>query len=335
MTHSNDLGAGPPPVPQKLTVVIPCHNESEAFSECLRRVKASCSEQSGWEYEIVFVNDGSTDATWDNISDAARHDPHVVGVNLSRNFGHQIALTAGLSICRGERIFILDADLQDPPELLEKMMKRMDAGADVVYGQRLSRDGESLFKRMTAIAFYRFLNFLSDLDIPKDTGDFRLINRSVLETLLSMPETDRFIRGMISWVGFRQEALPYQRAKRIAGKSKYPINRMVRFSIDAITGFSIRPMRIASIFGLILAIFTLLMLAWTLYSWFVTDTAPGWASLMTVILLIGSVQMLVLGIIGEYLGRLFMQSKQRPLFVIQETVGSVDKVYKTPQRGAA
>lgn len=301
----------------QLSVVIPCYNEEDCLAELYQRVSAACAASTE-RYEIVLVNDGSKDRTWSMIQDFSARDPHVMGVNLTRNHGHQLALTAGLTMARGDRILVVDADLQDPPELLKDMMALMDQGFDVVYGQRRQRAGESLFKKSTASLFYRVLLRLSETPIPLDTGDFRLMSRRALDALLAMPEQHRFVRGMVSWIGFPQTALPYDREERFAGTTKYPLKKMVRFAIDAITGFSTKPLRFASQIGLILAALGALLVAYVVIAWLSGETVAGWTSLMAVVVVLGSVQMFVLGVIGEYLGRLYMQSKQRPLFLIQD-----------------
>jgi len=309
-----------------LSVVAPCFNESEGLTAFYQRVTAVCQSVVPSSYEIVLVNDGSTDDTWLRIRALAREDAHVVGVNLSRNHGHQLALTAGLSQCAGDRILVLDADLQDPPELLPQMMELMDAGVDVVYGKRRTRRGESRFKLLTASAFYRVLHSLTDVDIPLDTGDFRLMNRAVLNALMSMPEQHRFIRGMVSWLGFTQAGVEYDRDERIAGETKYPLHRMLRLAVDAITGFSIQPLRFASYLGLVFGLAGLALLGYSLTMWFANQTVRGWTSLISVVLLMGSVQILLLGVLGEYVGRLFVESKRRPLFIIRDIVGREDQV---------
>lgn len=306
----------------KLSVVVPCYNEEEGVHELHRRVSAVCQASIGDSYELVLVNDGSRDATWKIMGEISRADKHVVAINLSRNHGHQLALSAGLQLCRGERVFVLDADLQDPPELLPKMMARMDDGCDVVFGQRIKREGETLFKKASAYAFYRLLDRMVDIDIPPDTGDFRLMSRRAVDILNSMPEHHRFIRGMVSWIGLRQEALPYERAARFAGETKYPLSKMIRFAIDAITGFSVRPLRIASYIGIFSGIATLLLLVYVLIHYFTGYSVEGWTSLAVIVLLLGSAQLLVAGVMGEYLGRLYVESKGRPLFIIQEIVSS-------------
>jgi dolichol-phosphate mannosyltransferase len=285
------------------------------------RVSKAAEALVGQNFEIVLVNDGSTDATWQTIVALCTRDARVLGVDLSRNHGHQLALSAGLSVCGGRRILILDADLQDPPELLPDMYDLMNQGADVVYGQRAERVGETWFKRATAKLFYRGLGHLVDMPIPMDTGDFRLISRRALDVLNDMPEQHRFIRGMVSWVGFRQVPIRYTRQPRHAGVTKYPLTKMIRFALDAITGFSVRPLRVASYFGFLFGAAGLLLLARTTYVWIIGGTLAGWTSLMSVILILGSAQLFVMGIFGEYLGRLFMEAKGRPLFVIRELRG--------------
>lgn len=305
-----------------LSIVVPCYNEEDGVRELHHRVSAVCRDSIGDAYELVLVNDGSTDSTWKIMCELSAVDKQVVAVNLSRNHGHQLALSAGLQLCRGDRVFIIDADLQDPPELLPKMMERMNAGCDVVFGQRIKREGETVFKKASAFAFYRLLNRLVDIDIPRDTGDFRLMSRRAVDILNSMPEHHRFIRGMVSWIGMRQEALPYERAARFAGETKYPLSKMIRFAIDAVTGFSIRPLRMASYFGMYFGIATLLLMVYVVAQYFLGNTIEGWTSLAVIILAVSSVQLFVAGVMGEYLGRLYMESKGRPLFVIQDVVCS-------------
>jgi len=301
-----------------LSCVVPCYNENESLHTLHERLTKVCRENVGESYEIVLVNDGSTDNTWEMIEQLSREDSHILGVNLSRNHGHQLALSAGLYFLRGDLIFILDADLQDPPELLGEMMRLADEGADVVYGRRRTRSGESYFKLSTAASFYRILNSISDTAIPKDTGDFRLMKRCVLDVLKGMPECHRFIRGMVSWAGFNQVALEYDRQERHAGTSKYPVAKMVRFAFDAITSFSIFPLKMAFFIGMGTSLVGMALGVYAVVSFFVRETVPGWMSTMLVIVFFGSMQMILIGIVGEYLGRLFIQSKQRPLFVIRD-----------------
>lgn len=308
------------PVRPALSVVAPCYNEEGSLRELHRRLTAACRDVVGGDYEIVLIDDGSKDATRAQIGELCQADSHVVGVFLSRNHGHQLALTAGLQICRGERILVVDADLQDPPELLGQMMKLMDDGADVVYGQRTERAGESAFKRATASAFYRVLDRLADVKIPVDTGDFRLMSRRALDQLNRMPEQHRFIRGMVSWIGFKQVPIYYQREARFAGETKYPLSAMIKFAMDAISGFSVIPLRMATYLGFVCALIGMGFMAWTLYSYVIGIAVQGWTTLMAVVLILGSGQLFVLGVMGEYLGRLYMQSKNRPLFIIEEIV---------------
>jgi len=308
----------------KLSVVIPCFNEEASLPSTLERVinTANTAKESMGDYEIILIDDGSTDLTWGLIKGACLNNPFVRGIRLSRNFGHQVALSAGLQSATGERIFIIDADLQDPPELLPKMMQALDEGADVAYGRRVSRDGEGFFKLVTAFGFYRFINWLSDIEIPRDTGDFRLVNRKVIDAVNSMPERHRFLRGMFAWVGFKQVPVDYDRAERFAGESKYPLKAMLRFAITAITSFSVRPLRLAMLMAACFALASFLGILYVVIGHFLGGTAQGWTSLMVVVLFIASLQFLLLGIIGEYIGRMFTEQKGRPLFICSENCGS-------------
>jgi dolichol-phosphate mannosyltransferase len=252
----------------------------------------------------------------------AAEDPHVVAVNLSRNHGHQLALTAGLDLCRGDTILIIDADLQDPPELLKPMLKAMEEQkADVVYGVRKSRAGETAFKRATAHSFYRLLSRATEVDIPLDAGDFRLMSRRALDALLAMPEQARFIRGMVAWIGFRQIPFAYDRQERFAGETKYPFKKMMRFAFDALTGFSSAPLKLASHAGLLLSLGSLLIVIYIAWAWFSGQSIQGWTSLMLVVVVLGAVQMFVLALMGEYIGRLYNEAKRRPLYIVQEVAG--------------
>lgn len=305
-----------------LSVVVPCYNEVAVIGELHKRVTDACRREIGQSYEIILVNDGSNDGTREAILSLAATDAHTVGIDLARNYGHQIALTAGLEFCRGRRILIVDADLQDPPELLGQFMAKMDEGFDVVYGQRLSREGEGWFKRTSAKLFYRLLRKVVDIEIAPDTGDFRLMSRRALDHLNAMPERYRFIRGMVSWIGFKQTALPYERRKRFAGSTHYPLRKMFLLAADAITSFSVVPLRFASLLGFAFGIVGLAALAFTIFAWATGNAVRGWTSLASIILILGSTQLLMLGIFGEYLGRMYMESKRRPLYVINEIVGA-------------
>jgi glycosyltransferase involved in cell wall biosynthesis len=303
----------------RLSVVAPCYNEEAGLQEFHRRMTAAAKDTVGTDYELILVNDGSSDRTWEIMRELAARDPQLVAVNLSRRHGHQRAMTAGLHSCRGNRVLTIDSDLQDPPELLGEMWRLMDrVEADVVYGQRRERQGETMLKRGTAALFYRLLRRLADDDMPVDTGDFRLMSRKVGDILNSMPEQQRFIRGMVSWIGLRQVAIAYDRAPRTTGTSNYSLSRMFGLAFDALTSFSIMPLRLASYLGIILGFLSLLMLGYTLGSWAFGHVVEGWTSLSTLVLVLGSMQLILFGLLGEYVGRLYLESKRRPLFVIDE-----------------
>jgi dolichol-phosphate mannosyltransferase len=307
----------------RLSIVVPCFNEQDCLTALHERLTEAARKAVGEDYEIVFVNDGSRDLSWTMMRQMVADDPHVVAVNLSRNHGHQLALTAGLDLCRGETILIIDADLQDPPELLPAMMEAMrEQDADVVYGVRKSRSGETAFKRATAHGFYRLLSRATEVDIPVDAGDFRLMSRRALDALLAMPEQARFIRGMVAWIGFRQVPFAYDRQERFAGATKYPFRKMLRFALDALTGFSSAPLKLASHFGLGLSIGSVALILYIAFAWTAGRNVPGWTSLMLVVVIIGAVQMFVLALMGEYIGRLYNEAKGRPLYIVQEVAGN-------------
>jgi dolichol-phosphate mannosyltransferase len=305
-----------------LSIVVPCFNEEACLPALHARLTAAAKNAVGEDYELVLVNDGSRDGSWAMMQRMAAEDRHLVAVNLSRNHGHQLALTAGLDLCRGETILIIDADLQDPPELLSEMLTAMRAeDADVVYGVRRSRLGETAFKRATAHGFYRLLSRATEVDIPLDAGDFRLMSRRALDALLAMPEQARFIRGMVAWIGFRQLPFAYDRQERFAGATKYPFGKMVRFALDALTGFSSAPLKLASHVGLALSALSLLLVLYIAYAWIAGQSIQGWTSLMLVVVVLGAVQMFVLALMGEYIGRLYNEAKRRPLYIVQEVAG--------------
>ena len=307
-----------------LSIVIPCYNEAACLPQLHARVSAAARAAVGDDHEIVLINDGSRDGSWGAMQRLAALDRRLVAINLSRNHGHQLALTAGLDLCAGEQILIIDADLQDPPELLGAMRETMAReGADVVYAVRRKREGETLFKKVTAKAFYRVLDSVTDTPIPLDTGDFRLMSRRALEALQSMPEQARFIRGMVAWVGFRQVPFPYDRAERFAGETNYPLAKMVRLAFDAVTGFSTAPLRWASHLGIALTFVSLLLILYIAVGFFTGSAVQGWTSTMLVTVILGAAQMFVLGMIGEYLGRLYIESKKRPLYLVADVAGPV------------
>ena len=308
-------------VSPRLSIVAPCYNEEAGLEEFYRRMTPAAQATAGADYEFVLLNDGSSDRTWAIMTDLARRDPHIVAVNLSRRHGHQLAITAGLYTCRGEHILMIDADLQDPPELLADMWRLMHgAQADVVYGVRRQREGETMLKRGTAALFYRLMQRAGYADLPVDAGDFRLMTRRVLNILNSMPEQHQFIRGMVSWIGLRQLPLAYDRAARHSGTSNYPLAKMIGLAFDALTSFSIMPLRLASYLGSALGLLSLLMLGYTLSSWAVGKVVEGWTSLLTIVLILGSTQLILLGLLGEYVGRLYLETKRRPLFVIDQVL---------------
>jgi glycosyltransferase involved in cell wall biosynthesis len=313
MSHAADLAS------YKLAIVAPCYNEEAGLPEFIRRVKAVCAAL-GCTYEIVLVNDGSRDRTLPVALDLASHDPLIKVVNLLRNFGHQAAVTAGLDVADGDAVVLIDSDLQDPPEVITEMVAAWKAGADVAYGQRRTREGETAFKLFTAKLFYRLLRSLTKSDIPADTGDFRLMDRRVVDVLRSMRERHRFIRGMVSWVGGKQVAVTYDRKARFAGETKYPFRKMFAFAVDAITSFSVVPLRLVTwlaltVIGLtVLAAIGVVIVKLSNPHYFI----PGYPSIIITIVFFGGVQLLALGIIGEYLGRMYESTKARPLYIIEQ-----------------
>ncbi len=305
---------------------VPCYNEAEVIAETLKQLSRLCDCQAGYEFELIFVDDGSRDATLKLLRDAAGKDSRVKLVSFARNFGHQIAVTAGIESARGDAIVLIDADLQDPPETIVEMIAKWRDGYDVVYGTRTSREGEGALKLMTARVFYRLLNGLSEVPIPLDTGDFRLMGRNVVDVLRSMPERDRFVRGMVSWVGFNQTALPYRRARRFAGESKYPLRKMIQFASDGILSFSAKPLRLATTVGLMAAVFALIGILYVLaLRLFTSIWVEGWTAIMIALLFLGGVQLVCLGILGEYVGRTYREVKRRPLYVVRERIGFGDE----------
>ena len=316
-----------------LSVVIPCYNEEESIKELHKRVSGACGKADIKTYEIILVNDGSADRTFELMKELAARDSNLVIVNLSRNHGHQLALSAGLAEAKGDYIFVLDADLQDPPELLSPMLEKARSGVDVVYGQRKMRKGETWFKLFTAKAFYKSLSFLSETKIPENVGDFRLMSRRVLDQLLSMPEQQRFIRGMIAWIGFKQEAFLYERDARFAGATKYPLIKLIHFAIDAISSFSIRPIRLALPLALLGGLLAGVLGLGAIYSYFTGGTITGWTSLACLITFFSSLQLICLALIGEYIGRTYIEVKRRPLYIVSEVIRTKPKAAKKTAKG--
>ena len=308
-----------------LSVVVPCYNEEAVIEELYNRLSAVCAPYAESGYEILLIDDGSHDTTWQKIEALHKSDTHVSGIRFSRNFGHGMALTAGLDASRGKRIFIIDADLQDPPELLDDMMMKMNDGADVVYGQRIRREGESWFKRNTARYYYRLIDYLSDINLPKDTGDFRLINRRVLNALQSMPESARYVRGMVAWVGFKQVPIPYERKGRFAGATHYTLEKMIKLALDGLTGFSNRPLRMAFYLSLLMLMLSFLFFLYVMWSYIEHDTVRGWASLALLFTGSQALQWFMMGLLGEYIGRIYQESKQRPKYIIADQTTKIDE----------
>lgn len=307
---------------QLLSFVIPCYNEEEVLGETMKRLNILCAELIDLRFELIFVDDGSRDRTRELLKSFAQINPNIKLICFARNFGHQIAVTAGIDAAHGDAVVLIDADLQDPPEVVHQMIAKWREGYDVVYGTRIERPGESAFKLATARGFYRLLNRLSDVPIPLDTGDFRLMSRAIVDTLRAMPERDRFVRGMVSWAGFKQTALPYKRAERFAGKSKYPLRKMLHFAVDGILSFSTKPLQIAIALGLFCASVSLVAILYVLaLRLFTSIWVEGWTAIMISILFIGGVQLICIGVLGEYVGRIYNEIKKRPLYVVQEYLG--------------
>ncbi|MCL6477815.1 MAG: glycosyltransferase family 2 protein [Peptococcaceae bacterium] len=301
----------------RYTVVIPVYNEEAVISETYRRL-TRVMESVGEPYELLFVNDGSRDRTVEIIEGFAGSDRRVKLLDFSRNFGHQIAITAGMDYARGDAIVIIDADLQDPPELIPQMIEKWQEGYEVVYAKRSKRKGETLFKRWTASLFYRMLQVLTEVDIPLDTGDFRLIDRKVCAAMRGIREKNRFVRGLVSWVGFRQTAIEYVREERFAGETKYPLKKMLRFALDGITSFSHKPLKLAAYLGFVTSLASFVYLLVSLgQKLFTNSTVAGWASLIACLLLLNGVILILLGILGEYVGRIYDETKNRPLYILR------------------
>lgn len=313
-----ETGEQKPPTPL-YSVIAPVFNEEETLPHFYQRIVA-VMEGLEEPFEVIFVNDGSRDNSLAIMRDLHVQDPRIRVVDFSRNFGHQIAISAGMDYARGKAVIILDADLQDPPEVIPALVTRWKNGVEVVYAQRTSRKGETRFKLLTATLFYRLIARITSVNIPRDTGDFRLLDRSVVDTLVAMHEHHRFMRGLSAWVGFRQEAVPYERQERFAGTTKYPFLKMLRFSIDAITGFSHVPLQLATTCGFILAGLSLLGILVAAILRLVTGAIVGQASTLILVLFLGGIQLIFLGIIGEYLGRIYDEVRARPLYIVRRVL---------------
>lgn len=306
---------------QCVSIVVPCFNEEAVIHETINRLKHATESINGYSFEFLFVDDGSRDTTRQILREQALADTRIKVLGLSRNFGHQVAVSAGIDAAKGCAVVLIDADLQDPPRLIEEMLRLWNSGYDVVYATRTERPGETAFKRYTARTFYRLLNQLSDVAIPLDTGDFRLMSRNVVDAIKAMPERDRFIRGMVSWVGFKQVALPYRREERFAGESKYPLRKMLRFASDGIMSFSLKPLRLSIALGLISSAISFVGILYALFVRLMTNAwVEGWAGIFIAIMFIGGVQLVTVGILGEYVGRIYNEVKRRPLYLVEESI---------------
>ena len=307
---------------KKVTLVIPMYYEEKVVQECYKRVKSNLEKLTNYEHEIIFVNDGSKDKTLELLEKIAENDKCVKIISFSRNFGHQAAVTAGLKFITGDCAVIIDADLQDPPELIPDMVKEWEKGYDVIYGKRKKRDGESAFKLLTAKAFYQTLNKLSDIEIPKDTGDFRLADRKVIDVINSLPEHNKFLRGLFSWTGFKQEPLEYERKERFAGTTKYPLKKMLKLATDGILSFSIKPLKLVGGLGILSVVISIIILIYAILSFALkwNNITPGWTSIMCTLTFMGGIILISLWMMGEYIGRIYDEVRGRPQYVIEKTI---------------
>lgn len=302
----------------RVSIVTPVFNEVEVIQLFYERVQRAMAALDSMAYELIFVDDGSTDGSYEKLIALANANADTKIIKFSRNFGHQIAITAGIDLAKGDAVVVIDADLQDPPEVIKAFVDKWQEGYDVVYGVRAKREGESKLKLLTAAMFYRLLHRIIKLDIPVDVGDFRLMNRRVVNQFMKLREKDRFVRGLVSWVGFKQIGVQYLRDKRFAGETKFPYRKMIKFALDGITSFSDLPLKLATWLGYFTSFLALLYLCSVFVQKALGYTVQGWATIMVAVLFIGGVQLISIGIIGEYVGRIFNETKQRPLYVIDE-----------------
>ncbi len=302
-----------------LSIVVPVLNEVELIDKFYRRMKKVLDCLDSMYYEIIFIDDGSSDGSYQKLIDLADSDSNVRVIKFSRNFGHQVAITAGIDNAKGDAVVIIDADLQDPPEVITRFIEKWEDGYDVVYGIRETREGESKMKLLTATLFYRLLKTIIKIDIPMDVGDFRLMSKRAVKYFRELRERDRFVRGLVSWIGFKQTGVNYEREKRYAGETKYPYTKMIKFALDGITSFSSFPLRLATWLGYFTSFLAFLYLLSVFIQKALGHTVHGWATIMVGMLFLGGVQLICLGIIGEYIGRISNEIKQRPLYIIEET----------------
>jgi glycosyltransferase involved in cell wall biosynthesis len=301
-----------------ISIVVPMYFEEEVAQECYNRITAVMNSNH-YNYELVFVNDGSTDRTLEILEKIAMNDNRTKVISFARNFGHQIAVTAGIDYAKGDAIVIIDADLQDPPEVIPELVNKWLEGFDVVYAKRKKRKGETWFKLVTAKCFYKFLNYMSDIDIPKDTGDFRLIDRKVAAVFRKMTEKNRFVRGMFSWIGFTQTYIEYERDERFAGETKYPFKKMIKFASDGIIAFSSKPLKLVMTLGSASVLVSIFVLLYSILTrLFGHEVQPGWASIMVAITFFSGIQLLGLGIVGQYIARIYDESKNRPIYIVKD-----------------
>ena len=313
---------------KKISVIVPMYFEEAVVSECYKRLKEVLTNLNDYNYEIIFVDDGSRDQTLSILEKIAMVDKNIKVISFSRNFGHQAAVQAGLKLSSGDAVIIIDADLQDPPELIPQMVSLWENGNDVIYAKRKSREGETKFKLFSAKMFYNILNDLSDVSIPKDTGDFRLADRKVVDVINSLPEHNKFFRGLFSWVGFKQAPIEYERKERFAGETKYPLNKMIKLAKDGIFSFSTKPLKFVTKLGIVSIFISILILIYSILS-FIFDwnnLTAGWTSIMVTVTFFAGVQLISLGMISEYIGRIYDESKNRPSYIINKKINFEDEL---------
>ena len=315
---------------KKISIVIPMYYEEEVAEECYQRISNTLKKLDNYDYELIFINDGSQDKTQEILENIAKQDKKAKIITFSRNFGHQCAVTAGIKYVTGDCVVIIDADLQDPPEVIPEMLKLWEQGNEVIYGKRKSRKGESKFKLLSAKMFYRTLDALSDVKIPMDTGDFRLVDRKVIDVINSMPEHNKFLRGLYSWVGFKQIPYEYERQERYAGKTKYPLKKMLKLASDGIISISTKPLKLVGYLGIITIVISIALLIYTLISYIfsLNNLTAGWTSIMVAITLFSGVQLVSIWLISEYIARIYDETKNRPQYIIRDTININEKEEK-------